>query len=79
MTETVLLQAVRLKGRLNTEAAFAAIPIDAAGRGLDALRAAGTVQSAGTSVWITGKGPERLAELLATERAALDQSALQTA
>jgi hypothetical protein len=81
MSELLLLQAVRLKGRISAEAASAcaAIGVDEARVGLDALVAAGNAKAAGTSVRITPEGRERLAALLTEERAGVDRSALEAA
>jgi hypothetical protein len=81
MTELLLLQAVRLKGRISAEAASvcAAIGVDEARTGLDALIGAGNAKAAGTSVRITPEGRERLAELLVQERAGVDKAALEAA
>ncbi|MDT7588359.1 MAG: hypothetical protein QOE32_5909 [Pseudonocardiales bacterium] len=81
MTELLLLQAVRLKGRISVEAASvcAAIGVDEARTGLDALIGAGNAKAAGTSVRITPEGRERLAELLVQERAGVDEAALEAA
>jgi pyruvate,orthophosphate dikinase len=81
MTELLLLQAVRLKGRISVEAASvcASIGVDEARTGLDALIGAGNAKAAGTSVRITPEGRERLAELLVQERAGVDEAALEAA
>ncbi|MWA03201.1 hypothetical protein F8568_023050 [Actinomadura sp. LD22] len=78
MSELVLLQAARLKGRLDAEAAAACAGMDpaAAQAGLDALVDAGDAKAVGGGVRITPQGRERLDALLAEERATVDQPAL---
>ncbi|MGX4688101.1 hypothetical protein [Streptomyces sp. JNUCC 63] len=81
MAELLVLQAARLKGRINadTVAAYGAIPVAEAQTRIDALLDAGRVKQAGTSVRITPEGRERLAELLSEERGTIAQAALQQA
>jgi len=79
MIDLLLLQAMRLKGRLDAEAAAAcgAIEVSEAQARLDELVAVGHAKRAGTAVRITPEGRERLAALLEEERATLDRAALQ--
>ncbi|WP_051342499.1 hypothetical protein [Pseudonocardia spinosispora] len=81
MSELLLLQAARLKGRLSAEAASASagIPADDAQAGLESLVAAGHVKAAGTAFRLTPEGRERLAALLGDERDGVDQEALDAA
>ncbi|PWI06179.1 hypothetical protein DIZ27_34680 [Streptomyces sp. NWU339] len=81
MAELLVLQAARLKGRINADvvAAYGAIPVVEAQTRIDALLDADWVKQAGASVRITPEGRERLAELLSEERSTIAQTALQQA
>jgi hypothetical protein len=78
MSELLMLQAIRLKGRSSVEAlaACAATGLDAARSQVENLIAAGSARTAGSSVRITPEGRERLAALLDEERAGVDHDAL---
>jgi hypothetical protein len=79
MSELLLLQAVRLKGRLGAEAAAtcAGIPVAEARNGLAALVAAGHAKVVGTAVCLTPRGRERLTGLLDEERPGVDRDVLE--
>lgn len=75
--ELAILQAARLKGRLTSDLAATSCGIDegAAADLLSTLRDAGFVKGE-PSVRLTPEGRERLAELVASERAGVDHAAL---
>lgn len=75
--EIAILQAARLKGRLTPEATATSVgtDVDAAASALHALGTTGFVKG-DKAVRLTHEGRERLAELVAAERAAVDQDAL---
>jgi hypothetical protein len=79
MSELLLLQAVRLKGRLGAEiaATCAGIPVAEARSGLAALVAAGHVKVVGMLVCLTPQGRERLTALLEEERPGVDRGVLE--
>ncbi|WP_285497911.1 hypothetical protein [Actinomadura sp. NBRC 104425] len=78
MTELLVLQAMRLKGRITAEAAAACAMtgVSEAGERLAELANAGLAKQAGNAFRITPQGRERLAELLRQERQGVDQAAL---
>ncbi|WP_102143220.1 MarR family transcriptional regulator [Mycobacterium hubeiense] len=81
MTELQVLQGVRLKGRIaDTDALAQTIGEDPAAmtRVVDSLTESGLLL-AGKSLRLTEAGRERLRELLAAERAGIDQDALASA
>ncbi|MHC3004881.1 MarR family transcriptional regulator [Gordonia sp. GN26] len=80
MTELDVLQAVRLKGRASADQLSATTGIDAdeLQQTLDQLAAAECVIAKGPLVRITDTGRERLAELLAAERADIDTDAFSS-
>lgn len=78
MTELLVLQAMRLKGRLTAEAAAvcAMTGTAEAEERLAKLVEAGLAKQAGNAFRITPQGRERLTELLEQERQGVDQAAL---
>jgi pyruvate,orthophosphate dikinase len=75
--ELAILQAVRLKGRLSPElaASSSGIDTDTAASALEELREAGYVKGE-PSVRLTPVGRQRLAEMVAAERADIDATTL---
>jgi DNA-binding MarR family transcriptional regulator len=78
MSQLLVLQSVRLKGRADAAAVARCIGSDEADAqaALDQLLAEGLVKG-GPAVRITPEGNERLRELLEAERAGVDQQALE--
>lgn len=76
-SELAILQAARLKGRLSPDLAAASCGVDAdtAAAALSSLRETGYVKGE-PSIRLTAEGRERLAELVAAERAEIDHDSL---
>lgn len=79
-TEILLLQAVRLKGRMmpGSVGDCTEIPDAEAEVELDRLLEAGHLERVGSAFKLTDAGRDRLAEVLAAERETLDQGRLAT-
>jgi hypothetical protein len=77
MNELVLLQALRLKGRVSEPDLASTVGADSAetGAAVEQLTEAGLVAS-GKLLKLTPEGRERLADLLASERSAVDASSV---
>jgi hypothetical protein len=81
VSDLMLLQAMRLKGRLTPEAAgpCAGVSTEEAQAEMAKLVAAGLAKEAGTAVRITPEGREKLTALLDEERPSVDQESLTQA